>query len=125
MFLKFSCIILIVLMYSCGTNQNYSRDMETNSNSEIEAQKIIGKEMMAAGYLPGRVMYSELADDCEYTIQLKDGEKDFYYVDPINLAEAFRNDEQTVWIKFNALEMDDRCEKASPVELLEIMDRRE
>ena len=80
---------------------------------------------MADGYLPGRIIFSDLAEDCEYTIQLKDGERDFYYVDPINLEENFRNNAQTVWVKFNGLRRMNRCEKATPVEITEILKRDE
>jgi len=113
------------MIFSCGTNSNLPSTLETNSNAELEAQKAEGEEMMAAGYLPGRVIYSELVDDCEYTIQLKDGAKDFYYVDPIKLNEKFMKDERTVWVKFNGLKRMNRCEKASPVEIVEIKDRLE
>ncbi|WP_157417915.1 hypothetical protein [Aequorivita capsosiphonis] len=99
--------------------------METNKDAEIEAQKAEGEKMMAAGYLPGRIVYSDLADDCEYTIQLKDGEKDFYYVDPINLDQKFSTDEKTIWVKLTWLRRMNRCEKAAPVEITEIKDRAE
>ncbi|MGO3183986.1 MAG: hypothetical protein ACTIJ9_14260 [Aequorivita sp.] len=100
--------------------------MENNKDAEIEAQKIEGEKMMAAGYMPGRIVFSDLVDDCEYTIQLKEeGQKDFYYVDPINLDEAFMKNERTVWVKYNNLRRMNRCEKARPVEILEIKDRLE
>lgn len=125
MYLKTGIIFFSAFILSCGINQNLSQDAETNSNAEIEAQKLEGERMMAAGYLPGRIIYSDLVDDCEYTIQLKDGEKDFYYVDPINLNEEFMNDERTVWVKFDGLKRESRCEKAIPVEVVEIKDRLE
>lgn len=113
------------LIISCVPLQNQVQDVETNSPAEIEAKKIAGEQMMQAGYLPGRVLYSDVADDCQYTIQLKDGEKTFYYVDPINLDEKFNTDGQTVWVKFTNLDTEKRCEKAIPVEILEIQNRDE
>jgi hypothetical protein len=112
-------------MLSCGSIQNNPENRETNSPAELEAQKIKAEKMMADGYLPGRIIYSDLADDCEYTIQLKNGDRDFYYVDPINLQENFRTDEQTIWVKFNGLRRMNRCEKASPVEIIEMINREE
>ncbi len=108
---------------SCISTQNQAQNVKTNTPAEIEAAKKAGEEMMAAGYLPGRIIYSDEADDCQYTIQLKDGDRDFYYVDPVNLEEKFNTDGQTVWLKFTKLESENRCEKAVPVEILEILNR--
>ncbi len=123
--ISLSVLLLSFTVLSCITSQNQSQTMETNSAAEIEAKKALAAQMIADGYLPGRILYSDLADDCEYTIQLKEGEKDFYYVDPINLSENFRRDNQTVWVKFNGLRRMNRCEKAAPVEITEIKNRDE
>ena len=125
MFSKIAFVIFSSMILSCGSTQNQSQNMETNSAAEIEAKKVEAKAKMAEGYLPGRIIYSDLADDCEYTIQLKDGEKDFYYVDPINLQENFRRNNQTIWVKFNGLRRMNRCEKAAPVEITDIENRDE
>jgi len=118
-------VLFSVIVLSCISSQQQSTNLETNSAAEIEAKKALAAQMLADGYLPGRILYSELADDCEYTIQLKENSKDFYYVDPINLGENFRRDNQTVWVKFNGLRRMNRCEKAAPVEITEIMNRDE
>lgn len=115
--------VFSVMLLSCISIKNQAEYVETNSTAEIEAKKIAAAKMLEDGYLPGRVIYSELADDCEYTIQLKDGERDFYYVDPINLVENFRKDDQTIWVKFNDLKTMNRCENAAPVEITEIENR--
>lgn len=125
MFSKIAFVIFSSIIISCGVSQNQTQDIETNSAAEIEAKKIEAKAKMAEGYLPGRIIYSDLADDCEYTIQLKDGEKDFYYVDPINLNENFKRNGQTVWVKYGGLGRMNRCEKAAPVSILEIENRDE
>lgn len=122
---KFLLLLFIATFSSCLTPKETSQTMETNSPSEIEAKKIAAQKMMAEGYLPGRIIYSDLADDCEYTIQLKADEKEFYYVDPINLEQSFRRNNQTVWVKFNGLRRMNRCEKAAPVEITEIKNRDE
>ena len=123
--LSLSALLFSFALLSCGTSQNSPQNVETNSAEEIEAKKIMAEQMMAAGYLPGRIIYSDLADDCEYTIQLKSGERDFYYVDPINLENPFRVNNQTIWVKFNGLRRMNRCEKAAPVEITEIKNRDE
>ncbi len=123
--LSLSALLFSFALLSCGTSQNSPQNVETNSAEEIEAKKVMAEQMMAAGYLPGRIIYSDLADDCEYTIQLKSGERDFYYVDPINLENPFRVNNQTIWVKFNGLRRMNRCEKAAPVEITEIKNRDE
>lgn len=125
MLLKIIFVFSIMTFFSCVPLQNQVQNGETNSPEELKAQQIVGDEMMAAGYLPGRIIYSDEGDDCQYTIQLKDGEKDFYYVDPINLEKKFNTDGQTVWLKFTTLEREKRCEKAIPVEIVEIQNRDE
>ncbi len=125
MFSKIAFVIFSSILLSCVSTQNQPQNIETNSPAEIEAKKIAAGKMMEAGYLPGRIIYSDLADDCEYTIQLKDGDRDFYYVDPINLDEKFNTDGQTVWVKFGGLNRMNRCEKAAPVSIIEIQNRDE
>ena len=125
MMLKIIFVFSMMTFFSCIPLQDQTQNMETNSAEELKAQKIVGDEMMAAGYLPGRIIYSDEGDDCQYTIQLKAGEKDFYYVDPINLEKKFNTDGQTVWLKFTTLEREKRCEKAIPVEIVEIQNRDE
>lgn len=122
MLLKFGLSMLSALVFSCVSIPN-SQNIEVNKEAEIEAQKIEGEKMMAAGYLPGRIVYSDLADDCEYTIQLKDDKRGFYYVDPLNLDKDFMKNEQTVWVKLTWLRKMSRCAKAVPVEIDEIKDR--
>jgi len=125
MFSKTVFVIFSIIMLSCVSTKNRPKYLETNTPAEIEAKKIIGAKMMEAGYLPGRIIYSEEADECQYSIQFKEDSKDFYYVDPINLSEEFYNDGQTVWVKFTEAKIEKRCEKAIPVEILEILNRDE
>lgn len=110
---------------SCGTATTKSENSGGNSAAEIQAEKMEAKQMMADGYLPGRIVYSNEAGDCPYTIQLKDDQMKFYYVDPINLEENFKEDQQTVWVKFNGLKRMNRCVKANPVYIEAIQKRAE
>ncbi len=125
MFLKIIFISFMLAMISCVSTQNQPENIETNSPEEIEAKKIAAAEKMAAGYIPGRIIYSDLEGDCEYTIQLNDGVRGFYYVDPINLSNKFHTHGQTVWVKYGGLGRMNRCEKAAPVSIIEIENRDE
>lgn len=125
MLLKTVFLFSSALLFSCGTPKSETTSVETNTASEIEAKKALAAQMMADGYLPGRIIYSDLAGDCPYTIQLKKGEKDFFYVDPVNLDENFKKNNTTVWVKYNGLRRMNRCEKAVPVQIAEIRNRDE
>ncbi len=126
MFLKIGLAIFSTLILSCGTTEKQTTTTtettttttttETNGNNEkMDAQK-----MMAAGYLLGTIVYSDKDGDCEYTIQMPGDKMEFYYLDPINLDEGFKIDGQKVWIKFNGLRRMNRCDKATPAEIVDI-----
>lgn len=70
-----------------------------------------------AGYTSGVIEYSKEKDDCEYTIKLKEG----LYYDPINLEDDFKKDGMAVYFKFRGLRMMNRCTKANPVSIEEMV----
>ena len=125
MILKITFAIFSAAILSCGTTGNQSQNSGGNSAAEIQAEKDTAKQMLAEGFLPGRVVYSEEEGDCPYTIQLKDDNNEFYYLDPVNLGENFQEDQQNVWLKFNGLKRMNRCVKANPVYISEIQKRAE
>lgn len=119
MIFKTTLALFSVFIISCGPMQNQPAGDENNL-SEMEAKK-----MIAEGYLAGKIIYSNLKDDCEYTIQLESGERGIYYVDPVNLKEKFKQENQAVWVKYNGLRQMNRCNKAIPVEVTSIVNRTE
>lgn len=121
--LKITFAILSLAIFSCGTIENQAPKNAEEKSAEIQAEQAADQKMMAEGFLPGRIIYSLDADDCQYTIQLKDAQTEFYYVDPINLDSNYNRDGQTVWVKFRALKRANRCDYANPVELTEIQNR--
>lgn len=78
------------------------------------------QKLMADGFLKGIIVHSEMEGDCPYTIKLESDPEEYYYLDPINLEERFKKDGEQVWIKFHGLRRMNRCNKANPVEILEI-----
>ncbi len=68
-------------------------------------------------------MYSDKENDCEYTIKMVGNST--YFLDPITLDDTFKKDGEKVWIKFRGLRQMNRCEKANPIELTEILKRAE
>lgn len=78
------------------------------------------QKLMEDGFSKGMVVYSEIPDDCAYTIKMENTLGEFYYLDPINLDEKFQQDGEEVWIKFRGLRRMNRCKKANPVEIMDI-----
>ncbi|MBK5212637.1 MAG: hypothetical protein JJE55_03115 [Flavobacteriaceae bacterium] len=125
MFLKTTLLIFSAFILSCGTTK---KQTETTSTSEtttivetIENNEIMNpQKMIAAGYLLGTIVYSDKEGDCPYTIQMPGDKMEFYYLDPINLEEKYKKDGQKVWIKFGGLERMNRCDKATPAQVIDM-----
>ena len=94
------------------------------TNAELTGNE---KKMMEAGFLKGVVIKSDVEGDCQYTIRVI-GDKNYdesYLLDPINITNDYAIDGQKIWFKFAGLRMMNRCEKANPVNILEIAKREE
>tara|TARA_R110000787_G_scaffold15134_3_gene46806 strand:+ start:14272 stop:14643 length:372 start_codon:yes stop_codon:yes gene_type:complete len=113
-------LLLTLTITSCNTT-NKSIDTKNNTEQEMDSKK-----MIANGYLAGKISISTEEGDCPTTI-LIEGKNGAYYYDPINLSEdfnkdgAYDNDGEKVWIKFSGLRRMNRCDKASPIHLNEIV----
>lgn len=113
--MKYSILTIVVstlILTSCGAPGN----MENEDLNQITIQ------MQAEGFQEGVVMYSEQNGDCAYTIKT-DGDTS-EYLDPLTLDEGYKVDGQKVWIKFKSLRMKNRCEKARPIEIIDIKPRK-
>ena len=119
MFLKTGFAIFAILILSCGTTEKQTQTTST-SETTTNTETVDSIRMMGEGYSLGTIVYSDKEGDCPYTIQMTDDKMEFYYLDPINLEETFKIDGQKVWIKFNGLRRMNRCDKAAPVQLVEI-----
>lgn len=119
MFLKTGLIIFSTLILSCGTTEKQTQTTSTEGTTTNQ-ETVNPQKMMEEGYLLGTIVYSDKEGDCPYTIQMPGDKMEFYYLDPINLEEAFKVDGQKVWIKFNGLRRMNRCDKATPAELVDI-----
>ena len=118
-FLKFS-IIFLSLLFSCNsTNKSITNNTEEEEEAQMESNK-----MTEAGFTSGTIVYSEKEGDCPTTIQVDGGEEALFY-DPINIAEVFKNDGNKVWFKFTRLRMMNRCDKAGPIRIEEILERND
>lgn len=124
MFLKIGIAIFSTIIVSCGTTekqtQTTSTSETTSSESTTNTETLDSIKMLAEGYTLGTIVYSDKEGDCPYTIQMPGDKMEFYYLDPINLEESFKVDGQKVWIKYNGLRRMNRCDKATPAEVVDM-----
>ncbi|WP_347373376.1 hypothetical protein [Aequorivita sp. Q41] len=123
MLLKISLLAFSVVILSCGTTENQTITTAvstTPSETTTNTGSVNPEKMAQAGYLLGTVVYSDKEGDCEYTIQMPGDKMEYYYLDPINLEENYKKDGQKVWLKFAGLRRMNRCDKATPAEILDI-----
>ncbi|WP_299761132.1 hypothetical protein [uncultured Dokdonia sp.] len=99
----------LLCFVSCKNTEEVTKD-------NIE-EKATEETFDSTGYTSGVIEYSQEKEDCEYTIKLKDG----LYYDPINLEDGYKKDGMTVYFKFSPLRMKNRCNKANPVSIKEML----
>ena len=98
-----------ILLFSCKSTNN--------SENEI---KIATEKMLEAGFIKGTIITSKIEGDCPSTIKIQ-GKEALYFLDPINLEENYKNDGEKIWFKFAGLRMMNRCDKANPISITEIV----
>jgi len=112
-FLSLSLLIILSVV-SCNTA---NKATEAKNNTE---QQMDSKQMIADGYLAGQISISKEEGDCPITIKIE-GKNGTYYLDLIDLKEDFQTDGEKVWFKYGPLRRMNRCEKANPISIIEII----
>ncbi|MEZ4779930.1 MAG: hypothetical protein R2786_11190 [Flavobacteriaceae bacterium] len=112
-------VFATLLIISCSTTKTTTETMEKKETIVLDAKK-----MIADGFIKGAIVASTEEGDCPYVIEVA-GRQDNYYLDPINLDEAFKIGGQKIWFKYNGLRMMNRCEYANPISITEIQKRAE
>ncbi len=102
-----------LILFSCNS---INKSVSTTSENETQVES---KKMIEAGFTDGTITISKKEGDCPITIKVERKEG-AYYLDPINLPEDFQKDGERVWFTFGGLRMMKRCDKASPVSIIEI-----
>lgn len=102
--------LLLFLIISCNTI-----DKVAFTDNKIDKQVMIMK-----GYLAGKISISKTEGDCQITIKIDD-KNGVYYLDPINLDEKYHLDGLNVWFKYGGLRRMNRCKKASPITINDIV----
>jgi len=121
-YLKTTIVLAAFVVFSCCSAKKTASDngtTDTTKNSEMTTK------MMANGYKMGTIVASKTEGDCPYVIEMKDDAGKPYYLDPINLEESYKKDGAKIWFTFAGLRMMNRCEKANPVNIIQMEKREE
>lgn len=118
--LKSSIALIFIFCISCNSNKKV---VETNKEKTLGMTE---KEFLTQGFKKGTLLTgTKNKTACSAVIQL---ENSVELLDPINLTEVmFKEASKTsnIWIKYNSLRMQNRCEKARPITIIEIKKRDE
>lgn len=109
-------LLLILCFIACNAT---NKSISDNSNNKMEKENT-----QKEGFTKGLIVYSDKEDDCPFTIEVKTDNNIIYY-DPINLEDIYKNNGEKVWFKFSGLRRMNRCEKASPINIIEIEKRED
>jgi hypothetical protein len=119
--LKSLAVIFTMVLISCCSGQKTGIEnsaSETNNDITMDAQK-----MMEAGFKQASIMASEETSACPFIMKMAGNDADL--LDPINLDEKYMKQDMKIWVKYRNLRMQNRCDKARPVEIEEIQKRAE
>jgi hypothetical protein len=96
-----------------------SKKTIANETSKSAVNTMNPAEMISNGFTFGTIEESTKEGDCLFTIRMGDAKEKAFY-DPINLDDNFKKDGMEVFFKFRGLRMMNRCNKANPIEILEV-----
>ena len=109
-------VLLMVNINSCKTKKATTNAAE-NAVTKTETMN----KFIEDGYSKATIVFDKSKDEpCSYLIQLEKGA----LLEPHKvLNDKFKNNKETVWIKFIRQRRMSRCGNAQPVELLDIVKR--
>ncbi len=90
-------------------------------NPKSTVKKIKTAELIPEGFTAGVIQESTKKGDCLFTITVTSEGGEPFYFDPINLDEAYKKNGLAVFFKYRSLRMMNRCQRANPVEIQEIL----
>ena len=114
--LRITTLLIVLIAAACCSSN------KTTGSNNAESQ-LVAEKMMEEGYKKGIVQASTEENDCAWTIQIIDNDDFSYFLDPINLDENFKQNNEKIWFKFQGLKMPNRCDKANPVNITSIEKR--
>lgn len=117
--LKITFGFLFLVAVSCNSTKNTTEEVSSTETEKIK----MNEKLTAEGFQEAIIIASEAENDCPYTLMI-DNNKDMLY-DPINLEEEYKINGKKVWVKYRPLRRQNRCAKASPVEITTIQKRED
>ncbi|GGD81861.1 hypothetical protein GCM10011312_02760 [Planktosalinus lacus] len=109
--IKYLTLFFFVVLFSCNSSKK-SSEMEISKNES---------EMIEKGFQKAVVIFSENENACPYTLSVEGVD---YLLDPVNLDKNFKVNQEKIWVSYRSLRMANRCNKATPVEIIEIEKRK-
>jgi type III secretory pathway component EscV len=119
--LKSLVFLFALSIISCCSTTKTVKEAENGATTNTVSMDT--KKMMASGYEKATTVASSLTGDCPFTLQIEGDNS--YLLDPINLEEDYKKDGMKLWVKYTPLRMMNRCDKANPVNIVEIQRREE
>ncbi len=120
--LKTTLSLMLFAAVACNTTKTNTETSTQTTTTTTSETKMDDQKMMDAGFKMGTIVASKVEGDCPYTIKMEDADKP-YFLDPQNLEAIYKKDGEKIWVKFNGLRMMNRCEKANPISITEILKR--
>jgi len=119
-FLKLSAILFLSMTQSCDSTKASATEKKAETNTTKEMNTLISE-----GYVAGTIKY-QVESKCSYILI---DEKTGIKYDPVNIGEEkfmpYKNDANKVYFKYLSLRRMNRCNEASPVQLIDIQLRQE
>tara|TARA_R110000850_G_scaffold271031_2_gene404632 strand:+ start:18432 stop:18770 length:339 start_codon:yes stop_codon:yes gene_type:complete len=105
--LKYASLLIAFCVMSCNSNKKVSEDNKISSDQEL----------IDEGFKKAVILHSDKEEDCPYVLSI---DNESLLFDPVNLESNYKSANIEVWVKYRPLRMPNRCEKANPVEIIEI-----
>ena len=107
-----SLFFIAVIAISCCTKKAIVDETDTKTTTTVKETTFD-----PTGYTEGIIVQSTSKGDCEWTIQLKDGS----FIEALKIDEKYLKNGTSIWIKYTLQRRMQRCDKASPAVISEIV----
>lgn len=115
-------VLFMCIVTSCGSSEKKITTADGTVVTEAKNEQITDMDYAEQGFLRGVVYAGKEEGSCSFVVEILGGivaQK----VDPVDMPESFKKDQQKVWIKFGGLRQKNRCPEAQPVTIKDIKER--
>jgi len=121
-YLSLGYLAIILCLYSCNTTKKSDVNATAINKAQNQSRTINSQEMLDKGFIKGTLSQVK-SKECPYMLTVETYKDQ---LDPINLQDFYTDDvPQKVWVKYNNLRRQNRCNEARPVSITEISKRDE